>query len=268
MTVQTLYTAATGMQALEEKLDVIANNMANINTTAFKKDRANFEDLFYRQLRLPGAEDVNGNLTSTGVEVGLGVRVGSTQTNYEQGAFETTNNPLDLAIEGDGFFQIVDPNGDFLYTRSGNFGLNATGQMVLGSAYNGYLEASGITIPPEATGIVISADGQVQISTQDQPVLQTVGQLQLAKFINPDGLLKLGDNLYKETGASNTAQLGTPGQQGFGSVRQGFLEASNVEPVNELIDLITTQRAFELNSQVVQAGDQVMQTVANLRRFA
>src|SRR3989337_1357296 len=145
MTIQSLYTAATGMKALEEKLDVIANNMANINTTAFKKDRANFEDLFYRQLRLPGAEDVNGNLTSTGVEVGLGVRVGSTQTNYEQGAFETTNNPLDLAIEGDGFFQIVDPNGDFLYSRAGNFNINANGQLVLGSAYNGYLEASGIT---------------------------------------------------------------------------------------------------------------------------
>ena len=268
MTVQTLYTAATGMQALETKLDVIANNMANINTTAFKKDRANFEDLFYRQYRLPGAEDVNGNRTSTGIEVGLGVRVGSTQTNYEQGAFETTNAPLDLAIEGDGFFQIIDPNGDFLYTRAGNLGINASGQIVLGSANNGYLEASGITIPPEATGIVISSDGQVQISTQGSPTLQNIGQFQMAKFINPDGLLKLGDNLYRETDASNTVQLGTPGQQGFGSIRQGFLEASNVEPVNELIDLITTQRAFELNSQVVQAGDQIMQTVANLRRFA
>jgi len=268
MTVQSLYTAATGMTALETKLDVIANNMANVNTTAFKKDRANFEDLFYRQYRLPGAEDVNGNRTSTGIEVGLGVRVGSTQTNYEQGAFETTNKPLDMAIEGDGFFQIVDPNGDFLYTRSGNFGINANGQMVLGSASNGFLEASGITIPPEATGIVISTDGQVQIQTQNSPTLQNVGQMQLAKFINPDGLQKLGDNLYRETDASNTVQLGTPGQQGFGTIRQGFLEASNVEPVSELIDLIQTQRAFELNSQVVQAGDQVMQIVANLRRFS
>jgi len=268
MTVQTLYTAATGMQALQTKLDVIANNMANINTTAFKKDRANFEDLFYRQYRLPGAEDVDGNRTPTGIEVGLGTRVGSTQTNYEQGAFETTNKPLDLAIEGDGFFQIVDPNGDFLYTRSGNFGINDNGQLVLGSAVNGYLEASGITIPPEATGIVISTDGQVQISTQDSPTLQNIGQMQLAKFINNDGLIKLGDNLYKASDASNTPQIGTPGQQGFGSIRQGFLEASNVEPVNELIDLITTQRAFELNSQVVQAGDQMMQIVANLRRFS
>jgi flagellar basal-body rod protein FlgG len=268
MTIQSLYTAATGITALETKLDVIANNLANVNTTAFKRDRANFEDLFYRQYRLPGAEDVNGNRTSTGVEVGLGVRVGSTQTNYQQGAFETTNKPLDMAIEGDGFFQIVDPNGDFLYTRSGNFGINPNGQMVLGSAYNGYLEASGITIPPEATGIVISTDGQVQIQTQDSPTLQNIGQMQLAKFINPDGLQKLGDNLYRETDASNTVQLGTPGQQGFGTIRQGFLEASNVEPVGELIDLIQTQRAFELNSQVVQAGDQVMQIVANLRRFS
>jgi len=267
MTVQTLYTAATGMQALETKLDVIANNMANINTTGFKKDRANFEDLFYRQYRLPGAEDSDGNRTSTGVEVGLGVRVGSTQTNHEQGAFETTSNPLDLAIEGDGFFRVIDPNGDFFYTRAGNFGINANQQLVLGSAYNGYLEASGISIPPEAVDVVISADGQVQIRTQDSATLQNLGQIQLAKFINPDGLLKLGDNLYKETDASSTPQVGNPGQQGFGQVRQGFLEASNVEPVNELIDLITTQRAFELNSQVVQAGDQIMQTVANLRRF-
>lgn len=268
MTIQSLYTAATGMQALETKLDVIANNMANVNTTAFKEDRANFEDLFYRQYRLPGSQDVNGNITSTGIEVGLGVRVGSTQTNFEQGAFETTNKPLDLAIEGDGFFQIVDPNGDFLYTRSGNFGINPNGQMVLGSASLGYLESSGITIPPEATGVVVSVDGQVQIQTQNSPTLQNVGQIQLAKFINPDGLQKMGDNLYRQTDASNTVQLGTPGQQGWGTIRQGFLEASNVEPVEELIDLIQTQRAFELNSQVVQAGDQMMSIVNNLRRFA
>lgn len=268
MTIQSLYTASTGMQALETKLDVIANNMANVNTVAFKEDRANFEDLFYRQYRLPGSQDVNGNITSTGIEVGLGVRVGSTQTNYEQGAFETTNKPLDLAIEGDGFFQIVDPNGDFLYTRSGNFGINPNGQLVLGSASLGYLESSGITIPPEATGIVISTDGQVQIQTQNSPTLQNVGQIQLAKFINPDGLQKMGDNLYRQTDASNTVQLGTPGQQGWGTIRQGFLEASNVEPVEQLIDLIQTQRAFELNSQVVQAGDQMMSIVNNLRRFA
>jgi flagellar basal-body rod protein FlgG len=268
MTVQTLYTAATGMQALETKLDVIANNMANVNTTAFKKDRANFEDLLYRQYRVPGSEDADGNRTPTGIDVGLGVRVGSTQTDHGQGAFETTNNKFDFAIEGDGFFRVQDPNGDFLYTRAGNFGLNANQQLVLGSAYNGYLVDPSITIPPEAVDVVVTSDGQVQYRTQDSATLTNVGQLQLSKFINPDGLLKLGDNLFKETDASGTAEIGNPGQQGFGAIRQGFLEASNVEPVNELIDLITTQRAFELNSQVVQAGDQLMQTVANLRRFA
>jgi len=267
MTVQTLYTAATGMEALETKLDVIANNMANVNTTAFKKDRASFEDLFYRQIRLPGAEDLNGNRTPTGVEVGLGARVSATQTDFEQGAFESTDNPLDFAIEGNGFFQVQDPNGDFLYTRAGNFGVNADQQLVLGSAYNGLLIDPSITIPQEATDIVVTQDGQVQVRTQDSPNLQTIGQLQLAKFVNPDGLIKLGGNLYQETDASGTATTGQPGQQGFGYVRQKTLEASNVQPVKELIDLITTQRAFEINSQIVKAGDTMMETIANMRRY-
>jgi flagellar basal-body rod protein FlgG len=241
--------------------------MANINTTGFKKDRAKFEDVFYRQYRMPGAQDADGNRTSTGIEVGLGTRVSSTQSNHEQGSFETTNNQLDIAIEGDGFFQVQNPNGDFYYTRAGNFGLNATGQLVLGSANNGYLLDPVVTIPPEATDVVITSDGQVQIRTQDSPNLQTITQLTIAKFVNPDGLLKLGDNLYQRTDASGDATVNSPGQQGFGNIRQGFLEASNVEPVTELIDLITTQRAFELNSQVVQAGDQIMQIVANLRRL-
>ena len=161
-----------------------------------------------------------------------------------------------------------DPNGDFLYTRAGNFGLNANNQIVLGSAYNGYVLDPPITIPNDATGVVITSDGQVQYSTQNNTTLQDRGQLQLAKFVNPDGLIKLGDNLYQKTDASGDGDRQQPGQNGYGKIRQGFLEASNVEPVNELIDLITTQRSFELNSQVVQAGDQIMQTVANLRRFS
>jgi flagellar basal-body rod protein FlgG len=266
MSVQTLYTAATGMEALETKLDVIANNMANINTTGFKKDRANFEDVFYRQLRVPGAEDADGNRTATGVEVGLGVRVSSTQTNHGQGAFETTGNPFDFAIEGDGFFEVQGLAGEQLYTRAGNFGINADGNLVLGSAYNGYLLVPNINIPQEAIDVTVSADGIVQYRTQDSQDLQQAGQLQISTFVNPDGLLKLGDNLFKPTAASNNPVQGIPGQQGFGLIRQGFLEASNVEPVTELIDLITTQRAFEINSQVVQAGDQIMQIIANLRR--
>ncbi len=266
MSVQTLYTAATGMEALETKLEVIANNMANINTTGFKKDRANFEDLIYRIDRLPGSTDADGNLTSTGIEVGLGTRVTSTQTNHTQGAMQTTGNPLDFAIQGRGFFKVTDPGGDFLYTRAGNFGINATGQLVLGSAHTGWLVDPAVTIPPEAVDVVVTADGQVQYRTTDTPTLQTAGQLNLATFINPDGLLKMGDNLYKETDASGTATEGIPGDPGIGTIAQGALESSNVEPVQELIDLITTQRAFELNSQVVQAGDQIMQIAANLRR--
>ncbi|MEX2172045.1 MAG: flagellar basal-body rod protein FlgG [Pirellulales bacterium] len=267
MSVQTLYTAATGMSALETKLEVIANNMANVNTTAFKRDRANFEDLFYRQYRLPGALDNDGNRTSTGIEVGLGTRVSSTQTNYEQGPFETTNNQLDIAIEGDGFFQVTDPNGDFLYTRTGNFGINANGQLVVGSAETGWLLDPNITIPQEAIDIVITTDGSVQYRVTGQTQLSQAGQIQLTKFINPQGLIKLGDNLYQATDASGPVQQGDPGSPGFGFIRQGILEGSNVEPVTELIDLINTQRAFELNSQIVQAGDQIMQIVANLRRY-
>lgn len=266
MSVQTLYTAATGMEALETKLDVIANNMANINTTAFKKDRANFEDLFYRQLRLPGALDADGNLTSTGIEVGLGTRVSSTQTNHGQGAMQATENPLDMAIEGRGFFKVTDPNGGFLYTRAGNFGINANGQLVLGSAQKGWVLDPAVNIPQDAVDVVVTSDGQVQYRTSDSPTLQNAGQMTLATFINPDGLLKLGDNLFKETDASGPLIEDNPGAPGMGIIAQGMLEASNVEPVQELIDLITTQRAFELNSQVVQAGDQVMQVAANLRR--
>jgi flagellar basal-body rod protein FlgG len=266
MSVQTLYTAATGMEALETKLDVIANNMANINTTAFKKDRANFEDLFYRQYRLPGALDADGNRTSTGIEVGLGTRVSSTQTNYGQGAMQITNNPLDLAIEGNGFFKVTTGNGSY-YTRAGDFGINENGQLVMGSATQGWVLDPQINIPQEAVGIVISPSGEVSYRTTDQTQLTTAGQMNLTTFINPDGLLKLGDNLYQETDASGTPTEGIPGDPGIGYIRQGSLEASNVEPVQELIDLITTQRAFELNSQVVQAGDQIMQVAANLRRF-
>ncbi len=266
MTVQTLYTAATGMEALQTKLDVIANNMANISTTGFKKDRANFEDVFYRQYRLPGAQDGDGTRTATGVEVGLGTRVSSTQSNFKQGAFQTTNNPLDFAVEGDGFFKVQGPAGASYYTRAGNFNLNADGEIVLGSANNGYRLDPNFTVPSEATGIVVAADGTISYSTQGTDTLTQLGQIQLSKFVNPDGLLKLGDNLYQATDASGPETTGNPGQTGFGNIRQGFLEASNVEPVNELIDLITTQRSFELNSQVVQAGDQIMQVVANLRR--
>ena len=268
MSVQTLYTAATGMRSLETKLDVIANNLANVETTAFKRGRANFEDLFYRHEKFPGAEDSAGQYTPTGISVGLGSRVSSVQTEFRQGSFQQTGRELDVAIEGPGFFQVVEPGtGEIVYTRAGDLSINANGELVMGSASTGRLLEPPIIIPQDATAISISPQGLVSVRQPNSTQLAQVGEMELVTFINPEGLLKLGEDLYAETDASGTPTPGTPGQEGVGVLRQTMLEASNVEPVNELIDLITTQRAFELNSQAIQAGDQIMQLVANLRRM-
>jgi flagellar basal-body rod protein FlgG len=267
MSVQSLYTAATGMESLQSKLNVIANNLANVNTTGFKSDRANFEDLFYRNEILPGQQDAGSNFTATGTHIGLGVRMQSTQTNFIQGAFQETGQPLDLAVEGPGFLQVTDPvSSQPLFTRAGNLSINAAGQLVVGSAQTGRLVDPGVTIPQDATGITISSDGRVSYLQPGNPQLQQAGQLQLTIFQNPQGLLKLGENLYVDTAASGTPIQGNPGTQGIGVIRQGFLELSNVEPVRELIDLITTQRSFEMNSQVIEAGDTILQTITNLAR--
>ena len=267
MSVQTLYSAATGMAAMETKLDVIANNLANIETTAFKRGRPNFEDLFYRHEVMPGTQDAAGQYTATGISIGLGSQVSSIQTEFRQGAFQQTGRQLDLAIEGNGFFQVADPSGETVYTRAGNLSVNAEGSLVLGSANTGRLVEPSITIPPDATEISISSAGTVSVKQPGTQQMSQVGNIELVSFINPEGLLKLGENLYSETDASGTPTSGTPGQEGLGSLQQGNLEASNVEPVRELIDLITTQRAFELNSQAVQVGDEMMKLVANLRRM-
>ncbi len=267
MSVQTLYTAATGMESLQTKLDVIANNLANVNTVAFKRDRANFEDLYYRRITLPGAQDAAGNLTPLGIEIGLGSTVSSTQTDYQQGAFQQSTRQLDVAIEGPGFFEVLDPSGQNLYTRAGNFAINANGALVMGSAQTGRLLNPQISIPQDATDIVIGSDGTVSVRQAGQSTLQPSGQIQLSTFINPQGLVKLGENLYSQSDASGPPLQGNPGANGIGVLRQNALEASNVEPVQELIDLITTQRAFELNSQAIQAGDQILQLISNLRRF-
>jgi len=267
MSIQTLYTAATGMTALETKLEVIANNLANVETTGFKRGRANFEDLFYRHEKFPGAEDAAGQYAATGISVGLGGRVSSIQGDFRQGAFELTGNELDVVIRGNGFFQVTDPNGDTYYTRAGNFSKNANGELVIGSAHMGRRVEPPITIPEDATAVVITAEGIVSVRQPGSQTLTQVGQLELASFINPEGLLRLGENLYAETDASGSPVLGNPGQNGLGDLQQGALERSNVEPVNELVDLITTQRSFELNSQAVKTGDEVLQVVTNLRRY-
>ncbi len=268
MSLQTLYTGATGMESMQMKMDVIANNLANVNTTAYKRARANMEDFFYQQIKLPGAQDAFNNYAPTGIAIGLGSRVQGTQTIFQQGAFDITNRQLDVAIEGDGFFQVIDPStNNFLYTRAGNFSVNANGLLVVGSSNTGRVVQPQISIPIDTTGIVISSEGNVSIQQFGQQQFSQMGQLQLAKFMNPEGLLKLGENMYQETLSSGAAIFGQPGLNGLGMLQQNSLERSNVEPVNELIDLITTQRAFELNSQSVQAGDQMLQLVANLRRF-
>lgn len=268
MSIQALWTGATGMRAMEMRLDVTANNLANVNSIGFKRARANTEDMFYRQIKLPGAQDAFNNYAPTGIALGLGTRVQGTQTIFDQGAFEITNNPLDFAIDGQGFFQVIDPTtNNFLYTRAGNFGVNSNGLLVIGSSQTGRLVQPQISLPIDTQGIVVSAEGNVSIQQFGQTQFSQIGQLQLAKFMNPEGLLKMGENLYQETLSSGAAIFGQPGTNGLGTLQQNALERSNVEPVNELIDLITTQRSFELNSQSVQAGDQMLQLVNNLRRF-
>lgn len=266
MSIQTLYTAATGMEALETKLDVIANNLANVSTTGFKKDRANFEDLLYRHDIYPGAEQNNAQ-TAVGIQVGLGTRVSSVQMNLAQGAIQQTGRDWDIAIEGDGFLKVVDGNNNEYYSRAGNLNINSAGDLVLGSANVGRLVDPGVNIPPETTNVRITENGEISTIQPGQTEASVLGNITLAYFPNAEGLVKVGDNLYRASDASGPAvEGGEPGQNGLGKIVQGALEASNVEPVRELIDLIQTQRNFELNSQTVQAGDEVMQLISNLRR--
>lgn len=266
MTIQALYSAATGMTAMETKLDVVANNLANMETTAFKRDRANFEDLIYRHEQYPGAQDSAGQYTPTGTQIGLGVRTQSTQTEFTQGPIKQTGQELDVAIEGKGFFQVTNPDGMIVYTRAGNFSKNANGNLVTGSASDGRLLEPPIVIPPDAQAVTITPEGIVSVQQQGSNQMTQVGQIQMASFINPQGLLKLGENLYRETDASGAPTISNPGQNGIGLLQQNMLESSNVEPVTELIDMITTQRAFELNSQAIRTGDQLLQNIANLSR--
>jgi len=266
MSAQTLYTAATGMSALQTKLDVAANNLANVETTGFKRSRTNFEDLMYRHEKLPGTQDSAGNYTPTGISVGLGVRVASTQGDFAQGSAEMTERELDVAIEGRGFFQVTNPDGTVNYTRAGHLSVNADGALVVGSAHTGRLLDPPITIPSDTTAIAISAEGEVSVRQPGDQTLSSVGNIELAYFTNPEGLLRMGESLFAETDASGSPVLGAPGSDGLGRLQQGALEASNVQPVHELVDLIKTQRAFELNSEAVKVGHEMMQAVANLRR--
>ena len=270
MGISAMYAAATGMKALDVKLNVVANNLANINTTAFKRSRTNFEDLMYEIRREPGVRDANDNPAPHGIQVGLGVNVAGTQLDFSQGAIDPSGRKLDLVIEGEGLFQVQTfYNGQEVtaYTRAGNFVKNAEGQLALANSVGTLLEPS-ITIPDDVTadGITIGQDGVISVRVTGATELQEVGQIELARFINPEGLLQIGKNLYLNTDASGEAITSNPQEDGAGGIMQGSLEQSNVEPVRELVDLIMTQRGFEMNSQSVQSADETMRVVTNLRR--
>lgn len=242
-------------------MDVISNNLANLGTNGFKGSRANFEDLMYQNLRQPGAVSSADTSLPSGMQVGTGVRPVATERLHTQGNLEATENSTDLAINGNGFFQVQMPNGDNAYTRDGSFQKDSNGQMVTS---NGYLIQPSITIPENALSISVSKDGIVSVTTPGNSAATQVGQLQVATFVNPAGLQSIGENLYLETDASGTANENQPGQNGAGSLYQGYVEKSNVNVVQEMVGMIQTQRAYEMNSKVVKASDEMLARIAQL----
>jgi flagellar basal-body rod protein FlgG len=267
MAITALYSAATGLRALSTQLDVISNNIANANNDGYKASRANFEDLFYNYQQYPGTQNQQNDVRPVGIAIGYGTRVSGTQLDMTQGAAVVTGRDLDAYIEGDGFFQVKTlPNqGDGLgYTRTGKFFINQDGNLVMNSS-DGYKVEPPITVPANTTHIDISSDGRVFATVAGETTPTQAGQLQLARFANPQGLIQIGGNLYQRSEASGQALLANPGDQGVGKLRQGTVEASNVDPVKELVELIKTQRTFELNSQSIQAADQMLQQIGNLR---
>jgi len=254
-------TAATGMTGQQKMVDVIANNLANVNTSGFKRSQVNFQDLLYVTMEEPGTEIASGINSPTGVEIGSGVRAASTIKVFTAGELQNTGNPLDIAIAGDGFLQVTMPNGDLRYTRDGSLLVNGDGQLVTST---GYVLQPSITIT-EGSTITIEKDGGVNV-TDPAGTRSVAGIIQLARFPNPSGLSSEGDNLYSETDASGTAATGTAGDNGFGTIQAGFLEKSNVQMVTELVNLITAQRAYEINSRAIRAGDDMLQTANNIVR--
>ena len=255
--------AATGMSAQERNIEVIANNVANINTTGFKRSRAEFTDLIYQNERLQGVSSRGRDATvPEGAQVGLGVRTAAIRSVNVQGSLASTGNTLDLAINGRGWFQVTTANGDTVYTRDGSFSLNAQGQLVTG---DGLLVTPGVVVPPTATAVTVNQSGAVSVNLAGQTAPQTIGQLTVANFVNDAGLLALGGNLFQPTSASGQPTVGVPGETAFGTIQQGYLESSNVDPVSEITNLISAQRAYEMNSKVIQAADQMSGTISNLR---
>jgi flagellar basal-body rod protein FlgG len=258
-----LWTAGTGMSVQQVNLDVIANNIANVNTNGYKKSRADFQDLMYQTLRLQGAKNEGGNQIPTGIQIGHGAMLAAVQKVFAQGDFQQTENETDLSIEGTGFIQVTMPDGTLAYTRAGSLKKDAEGRLCTS---DGYLVTPNITIPNNTIKLSIGTDGIVSVQTQGTSALQQIGKIELAAFPNTTGLKALGKSLYQETDASGSPTLGQPGTNGMGTLLQGFLEMSNVNVMQEMIGLIIGQRAYEANSKAIQAADEMLQLSNNLRR--
>ena len=262
--IRSLFTAATGMVSQQMNIDAIANNLANVNTTGFKKSRVNFQDLLYETIKPAGSETTAGTTIPEGIQLGHGVRPSTISKDFSPGGAIQTGSQLDVMIEGDGFFQIELPDGSTAYTRDGSFKINQQGTLLTA---DGYQLSPAITIPTDAELVTISADGSVGVRVPGNTAAQTVGTLQLVRFSNPSGLdARLGRNLLMENQASGTPQAGQPGLNGIGTLAQGFLENSNVQVVEEILHMIIAQRAYEANSKVIQTADEMLQTANNVRR--
>jgi flagellar basal-body rod protein FlgG len=260
---EALRTAATGMAAQQLNVEVISNNIANMNTVGFKRQRAEFEDLLYQTMEQAGAQSSDqGTIVPTGVQIGAGVKAAGVYRITEQGTMTRTGNQYDLAIDGRGYFQVLTPSGETAYTRAGNFSVNDQGQLV---TTDGYLVQPAISIPQDAVAVSISKTGQVQATTAGQTTPQVVGQLELSTFVNEAGLEAVGDNLFMESAASGAATTGAPGAAGFGTLMQGYTEASNVDAVSEITALIVAQRAYEMNSKVITTADQMLSTASQVK---
>ncbi|WP_122434250.1 flagellar basal-body rod protein FlgG [Pseudomonas viridiflava] len=254
-----LYVAKTGLAAQDTNLTTISNNLANVSTTGFKSDRAEFQDLLYQIKRQPGAQSTQDSELPSGLQLGTGVRIVGTQKNFTAGSLQTTNNPLDLAVNGRGFFQVTQPDGTVAYSRDGTFHLDANGQIVTA---NGYALEPAIVVPQNAQTFTVGQDGTVSVTLAGATATpQIIGNIQTADFINPAGLQAIGGNLYLETASSGAPQIGTPGLNGLGPTLQNTLENSNVSTVEELVNMITTQRAYEMNSKVISTADQMLQNL-------
>ncbi len=250
-----LWVSKTGLSAQDMNLTTISNNLANVSTTGFKRDRAEFQDLLYQIRRQPGAQSSQDSQLPTGLQLGTGVRIVGTSKMFTEGSLQTTEQPLDLAVNGRGFFQILQPDGTVSYTRDGSFHLDSNGQLVTSQGYS--LEPA-IVLPAEVQTFTVGEDGTVSVTVSGDPTPQVIGNIQTADFVNPAGLQAIGNNLFLETGSSGAPQVGTPGLTGLGTVLQNTLENSNVSVVEELVNMITTQRAYEMNSKVISTADQML----------